>query len=89
MEETLKMSIFQAQRRANKEKLGVGFSPCTQNPKPSIVCQAAVTSRQKAPPNENYQTEEGLYDCVVVGGGISGLVTAQAFVSDHSKTIKK
>ena len=55
----------------------------------AAVCAAATTSRQTAPPNNNYQTEAGVYDCVVVGGGISGLVTAQAFVSDHAQTVKK
>ena len=49
----------------------------------------AVTTRQKPPPNDNYVSEEGLYDCIVVGGGISGLVTAQAFVSDHPQTVKR
>ena len=33
--------------------------------------------------------EGGLQDCVVVGAGISGLVTAQAFVAEHADTVKK
>lgn len=33
--------------------------------------------------------EGGLQDVVVVGGGISGLVTAQALVSDHADTVSR
>ena len=35
------------------------------------------------------ENEGGLQDVVVVGAGISGLVTAQAFVAEHADTIKK
>ena len=54
-----------------------------------MTAAAPTTARQKPLPNEDFKSEEGVYDCVVVGGGISGLVTAQAFVSDHPDTIKK
>ena len=33
--------------------------------------------------------EGGMQDVVVVGGGISGLVTAQALVSDHADTVSR
>ena len=33
--------------------------------------------------------EGGLQDVVVVGAGISGLVTAQAFVAEHADSVKK
>ena len=54
-----------------------------------VSAAAPSTTRQRPPPNENFTTEEGLYDCIVVGGGISGLVTAQAFQSDHAQTVKR
>jgi hypothetical protein len=53
------------------------------------VSSAAPAVREKPPQSGVTSSEDTTYDCVVVGGGISGLVTAQAFVSDHSKTIKK
>jgi len=53
------------------------------------VSSAAPAVREKPPQSAATSSEDTTYDCVVVGGGISGLVTAQAFVSDHSKTIKK
>eukprot|EP01018_Ginkgo_biloba_P026053 Gb_09340 [translate_table: standard] len=37
---------------------------------------------------ENENENDDMYDCVVVGGGISGLSTAQALVSKHSSTVK-
>lgn len=40
-----------------------------------------------SPSTSGAEYEEGLLDCVVVGGGISGLVTAQAFVSEQSNVV--
>jgi len=53
------------------------------------VSAAAPAVREKPPQSGPATSEDTTYDCVVVGGGISGVVTAQAFVSDHSNTIKK
>lgn len=53
------------------------------------VCAAAPAVSEKPPQSDMSASEDTTYDCVVVGGGISGLVTAQAFVSDHPNTIKK
>lgn len=55
----------------------------------TVTAAAPAAARQKPLPNDNVQSEEGVYDCVIVGGGISGLVTAQAFASDHPDTVKK
>ena len=40
-----------------------------------------------SPSASGVEYEEGLLDCVVVGGGISGLVTAQAFVSEQADVV--
>jgi len=40
-------------------------------------------------PRGSEENEQGVLDCVVVGAGISGLVTAQAFVSDQADTVRR
>ncbi len=40
-------------------------------------------------PGDMREYEGGLQDVVVVGAGISGLVTAQALVAEHSDTVSK
>ncbi|GLJ07056.1 hypothetical protein SUGI_0056690 [Cryptomeria japonica] len=40
-----------------------------------------------SPPKEG--NENAMYDCVVVGGGISGLTTAHALTSKHSSLVKQ
>ncbi|KAK9804357.1 hypothetical protein WJX72_008949 [[Myrmecia] bisecta] len=58
-----------------------------------IFAAASVRSEPKtAAPDQTRSAddyEKALLDCVVVGGGISGLCTAQAFVSDHAGVVQK
>jgi hypothetical protein len=51
---------------------------------------AAPPDAQAAGPSpRGSEDEQGVLDCVVVGAGISGLVTAQAFVSDQADTVRR
>ena len=50
----------------------------------SVVCKQAVAAPSYSPPTEKFAAE---YDCVVVGGGISGLCTAQALLTDHGSSV--
>ena len=49
-----------------------------------MVCKQAVAAPYISPPTEKSAAE---YDCVVVGGGISGLCTAQALLTDHGSSV--
>jgi cation diffusion facilitator CzcD-associated flavoprotein CzcO len=40
-----------------------------------------------SPPPFSFSFPKGIIDVVVVGGGISGLVTAQALLTDHADTV--
>ena len=53
-----------------------------------ILTSACLLPLQAASPSTSSKDEDGgLLDCVVVGAGISGLVTAQAFVSDQADVV--
>ena len=53
------------------------------------VSATSTLDRPRVPSLGEVTKEDTLYDCVVVGGGISGLTTAQAFVSDHAGTVQR
>ena len=57
------------------------------------ACRLAATgaATMERPPSQSGSSseEEQVYDCVVVGGGISGLTTAQACLSEHGDTVKR
>lgn len=46
-------------------------------------------SYRNVPAGSVREYEGGLQDVVVVGAGISGLVTAQAFVAEHADSVKR
>ena len=53
-----------------------------------ILISVCLSPLQAASPSTSGKDEDGgLLDCVVVGAGISGLVTAQAFVSDQADVV--
>lgn len=56
----------------------------------SFAIFASTTSTKAAsrPPKAAHASDEQVYDCVIVGAGISGLTLAQALTSDHSNTVK-
>ena len=51
--------------------------------------QASSAAVGERPAAGKSSQEDILYDCVVVGGGISGLTTAQACITEHSDTVKR
>ena len=68
----------------------------TLNPKPPFLkthClnvrakQASSSSPSRIETKKN--EEEEVYDCVVVGAGVSGLCTAQAMATKHGSDVKK
>lgn len=54
-----------------------------------VKCIWMRARRYFAPAGKVKEYEGGLQDVVVVGAGISGLVTAQAFVAEHADTVRK
>ena len=56
---------------------------------PATRVQASNAAVAERPPTQASSQEDDLYDCVVVGGGISGLTTAQACITEHADTFKR
>ncbi|CAL5228570.1 g11727 [Coccomyxa viridis] len=73
-------------------RLADAAGPCKYVKRRSTVARAIsapTVDRPAAASGDAKDYEGGLQDCVVVGAGISGLVTAQAFVAEHADTVKK
>ncbi len=68
---------------------GSGLVPCTASSKVSCPLPAATrsTGRSRAVSVRVSASSQQVYDTVIVGAGISGLVTAQALSTRHSSTV--
>ena len=76
------LHVFTSSSRAPKRQLRLRAGRLT-------VSATSTLDRPRVPSLGEVTKEDTLYDCVVVGGGISGLTTAQAFVSDHAGTVQR
>lgn len=82
---------LQAGSAANLHRLRHSLPKRFRNHQHSFVLFASAAPAQTAsrPPNAPADSDSELFDCVIVGAGISGLTLAQAFASEHPDSVGK
>ena len=82
---------LQAGSAANLHRLRHALPKHVRNNQHSFILFASSSSAHAAtrPPKASAHLETEILDCVIVGAGISGLTLAQAFASEHSRSVSK
>ena len=81
---------LQAGSAANLHRLRHALPKHVRNNQHSFALFASSAPAQAATrPKVPADTDSELFDCVIVGAGISGLTLAQAFASEHPDTVSK